>query len=77
MHYYIKCHLYFVIFTRVRIFTKMERHPGSNCFQLCNRHMIDRMLGAYSQHFILCITYEWVQRARAFVLYHHFQPTVM
>ncbi len=34
-------------------------------------------LGAYSQHFIFCITYQWLQKARVFVLDKNFQSTVM
>jgi hypothetical protein len=33
--------------------------------------------GRYSQHFIFCVTYEWVHLARVFVPDKHFQPSVM
>ncbi len=33
--------------------------------------------GVYSQHYIFCVTYEWVYLARAFVPDKHFQLTVM
>ncbi len=32
--------------------------------------------GAYSQHFIFCVTYKWLKKARPFVPYKNFEPTV-
>jgi hypothetical protein len=52
---------------------------GHNDISLCHYslpiHFDD--LGAYSQHFIFCVTCEWLQKARVFVPDNNFQSTVM
>jgi hypothetical protein len=42
-----------------------------------NTDITFRLLGPYSQHFILFITYKWVQKAIVFVFSRLFEPSLM